>query len=267
MKINYKNPDIFPFPWASAWGKDQSGIWMEFHIKGVVQRMRWIFPGKFRMGSPYDEPERFKNEKQHPVNLTNGFWLADTACTQALWKAVMGENPSGFKGDDRPVETVSWDDCQEFLKKINNRIPGLNLQLPTEAQWEYACRAGTEGPFSFGNTMTPDQVNYHGAYPYQDGRKGNSQGGTVPVKSLPCNPWGLYEMHGNAFEWCRDRYGEYSSKPLTDPEGAKEGLHRVVRGGSWNFNVWRCRSAYRRGNEPGNRNYVIGFRFSRGHLE
>ncbi|WP_281383680.1 formylglycine-generating enzyme family protein [Candidatus Competibacter phosphatis] len=119
------------------------------------------------MGSPEDEPERYDDEgPQHSVTLNRGFWLFDTTCTQALWEAVTGENPSQFKGVDHPVERVSWNDCQAFLRRVNDLLPGLDLGLPSEAQWEYACRAGTTTPFSFGATITPEQVNYDSKYSY-----------------------------------------------------------------------------------------------------
>ena len=128
--------------WASEWGQDRLyGPWCSLRVLDVVQRLRWIPPGVFRMGSSEDEEERFEDEgPQHLVTIEPGFWMFDTPCTQALWEAVMGENPSDFKGPDRPVESVSWDQCQEFLKAMNSRIDGLRLSLPSEAQWEYAWR-------------------------------------------------------------------------------------------------------------------------------
>jgi formylglycine-generating enzyme required for sulfatase activity len=167
--------------------------------------MRWIEPGRFMMGSPNDEPQRFNNEgPQDEIAIQEGFWLFDTACTQSLWRAVTGTSPSRFQGDTRPIERVSWHDVQEFLSVVNAMLPGLDLSLPSEAQWEYACRAGTTAPFSFGDSITPEQVNYDGNYPYADAEKGLYRGETVPVGSLPANPWGLYEMHGNVFEWAQD---------------------------------------------------------------
>ena len=167
------------------------------------------------MGSPVDEAERFEDESpQHEVTISRGFWLFDTACTQALWQAVMGDNPSHFKGADRPVENVSFEDVAVFLERLNERLPGLDLVLPTEAQWEYACRAGTDTPFSFGANITTDQVNYAGFAPYAGAAEGEYRGQTVPVGSLPANPWGLFEMHGNVREWCVDTWHEsYDGAP------------------------------------------------------
>jgi len=190
--------------WADAYGLDADGrLYTEVRMQGVTQRLLWIAPGAFQMGSPQDEPERLGSETLHTVLLTRGGWLADTACTQALWRAVMGTNPSRFQGEDRPVENVSWNDVQDFLQRLNAMIPGGGFRLPTEAEWEYACRAGTTTPFWFGAQITPEQVNYHGDYPYAGGERGLYRGETVAVYALPCNAWGLYQMHGNVLEWCR----------------------------------------------------------------
>ncbi|MCP4697099.1 MAG: SUMF1/EgtB/PvdO family nonheme iron enzyme, partial [Gammaproteobacteria bacterium] len=129
--------------WADILDRDEYGLFADFSFEGVIQRMRWIKPGRFMMGSPESEPERRDNERLHEVTLSCGFWLADTACTQALWQAVMGENPSRFKGNEKPVENVSWDDVMAFIRKLNEKVSGLELRLPAEAEWEYACRAGT----------------------------------------------------------------------------------------------------------------------------
>ena len=219
------------------------------------------------MGSPEDEPERYDDEgPQHPVMIGRGFWLFDTACTQALWEAVMGENPSRFKGADRPVENVSWNDCQDFLKRLNERLPGLDLALPSEAQWEYACRAGTTTPFSFGANITPEQVNYDGNYPYAGGKKGLYRQETVPVASLPPNPWGLYEMHGNVWEWCQDHWHDNYQGAPTDGsawEGRDAGAGRVLRGGSWGNGARYVRAACRRAIRPDDRDDGIGFRCAR----
>ena len=230
----------------------------------ATQRLRWIEPGTFLMGSPEDEPERFDDEgPQHLVTLTRGFWLADTACTQALWRTVLGDNPGHFAGDpERPVDRVNWRQVQDFMRALEALLPGVRADLPTEAEWEYACRAGTTTPFSFGTTITPEQVNYDGNYPYDGGEPGLNREATVPVKSLPANPWGLYEMHGNVWEWCADGQRDYTPEPADDPLGARFGdsTPRVVRGGSWGFNARRARSAVRSQRGPGVVDSLQGFR-------
>jgi formylglycine-generating enzyme len=265
IKIHSTMPEKFPLEWASDWGVDEKGPWMAFTIKGVRQCFRWIRPGKFMMGSPKDELERFDNEIQHEVILSKGFWLAETTCTQGLWEIVMGENPSHFRGRDRPVEEVSWDDCHEFIEKLNNMRPDLEFRFPTEAEWEYACRAGARTPFSFGENITSEQVNYDGNYPYANGRKGKFREETVEVASLPCNDWGLYEMHGNVWEWCADWYGEYQDEHVINPQGSQDGKYRVLRGGCWVYYGGYARCAYRYWLDPGIRLDRIGFRLARGH--
>jgi formylglycine-generating enzyme required for sulfatase activity len=255
-------------------GTDSYGLYADLDIKDIPQRFRWIEPGTFFMGSPESEAGRYGDEVQHQVTLTQGFWLADTTVTQSQWQAVMGNNPSSFTDNpNNPVENVSWNDIQDFIQKLNARIPDLQAKLPTEAQWEYACRAGTTTPFSFGDNITPEQVNYHGNNPYSGGEKGLYREKTVPVKSLPANPWGLFEMHGNVREWCQDMWQEkLSASPITDPEGVtgggKAGVRRVVRGGSWYDDGGGCRSACRDGDGPVVRlNSDLGFRLSLGHVE
>ncbi|HRD68234.1 MAG TPA: SUMF1/EgtB/PvdO family nonheme iron enzyme [Candidatus Competibacter sp.] len=239
--------------WAHTLGRDGAGLFAAFSVGGVAQRVRWIWPGSFWMGSPKDEHDRLDDELQHEVMLTRGFWLAETACNQALWQAVMGKNPSHFKGERRPVEQVSWNEVQKFIARLNGAVPGLGARLPTEAEWEYACRAGTTTPFSFGEDITPEQVNYY--YRQQE---------TVEVASLPANPWGLYEMHGNVWEWCQDWYGDYSQGPAVDPTGPETGEGRVLRGGSWILSGRVARSAYRNHGGPGLRHDYIGFRLALG---
>jgi formylglycine-generating enzyme required for sulfatase activity len=201
------------------------------------------------------------------VTFVQGFWLFDTACTQALWQTVMGVNPSRYnnlKDSPRhPVEQVSWSDAQAFLIKINQYKLNLNLILPNEAQWEYACRAGTTTPFSFGATITPDQVNYDGNHPYGDGEEGLYRAATVPVASLPPNLWGLYEMHGNVWEWCADHWPEIYQGALNDDAAASGGGARVTRGGSWFRDAQNVRSASRNRNYPEVRNDDLGFRCAR----
>ncbi len=250
----------------APFGLDEWGLYADLTVREVTQRFRWIAPGTFTMGSPENEAERSEDETQHLVTLTQGFWLADSVCTQALWQAVMGgDNPAHFRGSpNHPVEQVSWNDVQQFIQTLNAQFPDIQARLPTEAEWEYACRAGTTTPFSFGGNITPEQVNYHGEYPYAGAEKGRYREKTVPVKSLPPNPWGLYEMHGNVLEWCGDWYGTYPAEAVVDPIGPVTGQGRVLRGGAWGLNAGRARSAFRYGREPGLRYYGIGFRLALG---
>lgn len=171
--------------WASAAGRDAYGLWAEFTVGKVVQRMRWVPPGTFVMGSPEGEVGRWEDEVPHEVTLTEGWWMAETPVTQALWKAVMEQNPSHFKGDDRPVETVSWDECQRFLERLNVAVPGLDVRLPTEARWERSYRAGTVGATWLGDLSddttdpTLDAIAWYHA---------NSGGETHPVGQKTANP-------------------------------------------------------------------------------
>ena len=212
--------------------------------------MVWCPPGEFLMGSPEDEADSLDDETQHRVTLTRGFWMAKTETTQGQWERVMGENPSAFEGEDLPVENVSWDDVQGWLEKMNETTPlpsGWKWALPTEAQWEYACRAGTESAFA----------GYLDEMAWYDENSGST---TNPVGTKKANAWGLHDMHGNVWEWCSDWYGDYSSGSSSDPTGATTGVGRVIRGGSWNLGARGCRSAYRHWNAPGFRLSVLGFR-------
>ena len=254
--------------WASKFGRDHLGIFAECRLTTTnataSQRFRWIEPGSFWMGSPDDAPEHGGDEgPQHPVTISRGFWLADTACTQALWQALMDNNPSHFKDDpNQPVESVSWHDVQAFLQRLQKLLPGCQVDLPSEAEWEYACRAGTDTPFSFGANISPQQVNYHGDFPYAGGEKGEYREKTLPVKSLPANPWGLYEMHGNVCEWCKDGKRSYTEQAQTDPLGpVGDEEPRVFRGGSWSYDAGRARSAFRIAFRPGFAYDDLGFRF------
>ena len=174
----------------------------------------------------------------------------------------MGNNPSYFKGDNLPVEQVSWNDCQELLIKINQREKVTNFRLPTEAEWEYACRAGTTTPHQFGSVCDGKQANCNGNNPYGTNNKGPYLKKTSPVGGYAPNAWGLYDMHGNVWEWCSDWYGEYLEDPVRDPTGSKDGSHRLRRGGGWNSRAVNCRAALRRGSLPSDRDYDIGFRLA-----
>ena len=245
--------------WPTVSGEDDYGSWADVLVPSkydgvpdATLRMRWIEPGSFLMGLPdHDESRRSHESPQHKVTLTRGFWIAETEITQAVWKAVMGANPSLFRGDDRPVEVVSWNDVQEFLAALNQRVPGLEASLPTEAQWEYACRAGTIEA-TYGNL---------GAVAWWGG---NSKGETHPVKSKQPNAWGPYDMLGNVWEWCQDRLGPYGSEHVIDPVGPDMGSLRVLRGGSWSDYACDVRAATRFAYGPSFRSDYVGFRLSRG---
>jgi formylglycine-generating enzyme required for sulfatase activity len=235
--------------------------------------------GTFTMGSPANEPERRADEVQHQVTVST-FYLGKHEVTQKEWREVMGNNPSRFQGDNLPVELVSWYEAVNYCNKRSQRegltpaytIDGTNVswnrnangyRLPTEAEWEYACRAGTSGPFSTGNNISTDQANYEGNYPYNNNAKGAYRGKTVDVGSFAPNPWGLYEMHGNVYEWCWDWYGGYTSGAQTDPAGPASGAKRVLRGGSWGNVAWYLRSAARVSVGPSFRDNGLGFRLVR----
>ena len=252
--------------WADSIGRDQYGLFADLKVKGITQRFRWLEPGSFMMGSPKNEPERDDNETQHKVTLSKGFWLADSTVTQEFWHLMMGKNPSDFKGKKRPVVNVSWEDVQQFIKKLNKLVPELSIRLPTEAEWEYGCRAGTTTPFSFGDNISPEWVNYSADVPYNDGKEWGCREQTVEVKTLPGNSWGLYEMHGNVWEWCQDWFqDDLGNDAVIDPYGPEEGGFRVLRGGSWRFPGRDVRSVIRFWVQPSNHNDDCGFRLARGH--
>jgi sulfatase modifying factor 1 len=190
--------------------------------------------------------------------------MQTTEVTQGQWWQVMGTDPSSFDdcGDNCPVETVSWDEAQAFIEELNRREATNGYRLPTEAQWEYACRAGTTTPFSFGECLSTSQANYDGDYPYTGCSSGTYRKTPIAVASLGKNAWGLYDMHGNVWEWCSDWYGSYSSAvPRPDPEGPTSGNYRVIRGGSWNIGARSCRSANRNGVTPELPPSYLGFGF------
>jgi formylglycine-generating enzyme required for sulfatase activity len=217
---------------------------------GVELDLAWIPAGTFQMGSPESEKDRVGGETQHSVTLSRGFWVGIYEVTQTQWEKVMGNNPSRFKGPNLPVEKVSWEDCQAFIQKLNAQAPGGGFRLPTEAEWEYACRAGTSGAYA-------GELDAMGWYKSNSGSKTHDVGGKQP------NSWGLYDMHGNVREWCEDWYRVYPSGTVTDPAGPGSGSVRVDRGGGWYNLGGNCRSAIRRRGNPSNRYSVLGFRLAR----
>jgi formylglycine-generating enzyme required for sulfatase activity len=216
--------------------------------------VRWVPSGRFAMGSPLSESDRDSDEVQHEAVLTRGFFLAETECTQGQWEAVMGGNPSHFKGTDRPVEQVSWGEAEEYCRKLTAKqraegiLPkGWEWRLPTEAEWEYAVRAGTTGA-RYGEL---DTIAWH---------RGNTGSETHPVSQKAANAWGLHDMIGNVWEWCSDWSGDYPTGSVTDPTGPNSGSSRVIRGGSWSSGARYARSALRNGDDPGNRHFLLSFR-------
>ncbi|MCZ6836296.1 MAG: formylglycine-generating enzyme family protein [Planctomycetota bacterium] len=198
----------------------------------------YIKPGEFEMGSPFHERGRDKDEKQHRVKISKGFYLATTEMTQAQWNRLMGENRSKKQGDQLPVTHISWVEATAFCVKLGQR-DSLNYRLPTEAEWEYACRAGSTGPFPKDTSL--------GKAGWYDG---NSEEMTHEVGTKLANAWGLYDMQGNVWEWCQDWFDDYPSDTVVDPLGPSEGIYRLLRGGSWYSRPEHCRAAFRSRNNP-----------------
>ena len=253
--------------------------------EAIALQMRLIPKGTFMMGSPETEPESQEREApQHEVSVPP-FFMSRYPITQAQWRVVaampqvnleLKPEPSHFKGDNRPVEQVSWYEAVEFCARLNRFLEnrpsahtGRAYRLASEAEWEYACRAGTTTPFHTGKMLTTEVANYNGNYTYADGPKGENREATTPVDHFGVeNAFGLCDMHGNVYEWCQDHYGSYEKTPvdgsawITDNKKA----NRILRGGSWFLNPKTCRSAYRDSDMPDFRNSYIGFRVSRNFL-
>lgn len=246
LKLSWADEPVFwdgPQPtWARRWGHDRFGAYAEFEVSGVIQRMRWIDPGSILMGSTADEDGHLSCDgPQHEATVSRGFWIFDTPCTQSLWQAVTGKNPAHFDGKDRPVERVSWNDVNDFIRQLNEQSPGLALTLPPEKEWEFACRAGTSGP-RYADSI--DDVAW-----FAD----NSGSETHPVQQKQPNAWGLYDMLGNVLEWCVDDW-------RADYEADHDSATRVIRGGSWNYSARFVRAACRLWITPDYRLDYLGFR-------
>ncbi len=271
-------------PDHTAGGQLRSKILSHRITNSIGIELVFIPPGEFVMGSLSDESGRDEDERQHRVKIARGFYMGATEVTQSQWSAVMDANPSKWEGDDLPVEQVAWEDVNEFCRKLTQK-EGRRYRLPTEAEWEYACRAGTTDPFSFGETISTAQANYDGDYAYGNGYKGVFRETTVPVGSFPASAWGLYDMHGNVWEWCpddhkddpqtkvpaaprksvaagprdgRDQAPTESADRLETGPTAIEG--RVLRGGSWRSRPRYCRCANRVRDTEDSRLSNIGFR-------
>ena len=237
-------------------------------INGVPLELVELAGGTFTMGSPASEADRRDDETPHQV-MVSGLMMGKYEVTQAQWRAVaklpkvkidLPADPANFKGDLLPIERVSWEEAVEFCARLSRKT-GRNYRLPTEAEWEYAARGGTQTPFAFGETMTTALVNYDGNYPYGGAAKSEWRQKTVNVGSLnAANALGLYDLHGNVWEWCQDWYGAYATGAQTNPIGSANGEYRVLRGGSWGYNSRGCRAANRSWFAPGDRDGLIGFR-------
>ena len=288
---------------TSSFAGEEPGELRVIEINGVSYRFRWAPPGTFTMGVSEVELEEAcriireaeikkgqergddvseerldaalkgtrewiaEEARPHDVTLTQGFWILETEVTQPMWESIMGNNPSEFQGAELPVERVSWVDCQKFIVELNKleAAPvGSSFALPTEAQWEYACRAGTTTAFSWGDSLNGDRANCNGARPYGTEETGEFLGRTTPVGSYAANPWGLFDMHGNVREWCQDRFlhDAYPADAVTDPRGPDSGESRAARGGGWRDGAMDCLSARRHSLAVGFRLDRLGFRLA-----
>ena len=223
-----------------------------FTVNGVQFTMMPVEAGTFTMGATSEQVNPGSDEKPtHQVTLTNNYYIGQTEVTQALWKAVMGSKPSYYKGDNRPVEQVSWNDCHEFITKLNS-LTGQKFRLPTEAEWEYAARGGKKSKgYQYSGSNNLDEVAWYG---------GNSSFQTHDVATKQPNELGVYDMSGNVWEWCQDWYGSYSRTSQTNPTGATSGSRRVNRGGSWFYGARLCRSSNRFNYSPSYTSYYLGLR-------
>ena len=285
-------------PPAAARDARPAGERMVLTINNVEYAFRWCPPGTFTMGCsemvqavgrdmgidigvvwPEKKEEIQRTYRPHRVTLSRGFWMLETPVTQAMWESVMGNNPSYFRGANLqipvesarlPVERVSWNEAQQFIQRLNERLAGtprapagFRFSLPTEAQWEYACRAGTTTAFHFGDTLTSEQASFDLSIMVQEERGllfARPQ--TSEVGRFPANAWGLRDMHGNVYEWVQDWIDDYPSGAVTDPTGPTQGVERVIRGGAFSSVATHCRSAYRYWRFPLHGDAFIGFRLA-----
>jgi formylglycine-generating enzyme required for sulfatase activity len=235
---------------------------------GVKMTFMLVPPGKFRMGSPEGEKDRGDDERLHTVTLTEPFDLGKYEVTQAQYEALTGKNPSQYKGVNRPVEMVSWEEARDFADRLTKKRGNRHAyRLPTEAEWEYACRGGRSSsqPFGVGDgrTLSSREANFNGNFPFGGAAKGLDLASTCPVGSYRPNALGLFDMHGNVFEWCADGYGPYPRGDIANPAGPYEGSARVIRGGCCSHGSSRCRASDRYAIGPSNRLYDLGFRLAR----
>ncbi len=225
---------------------------LSFTVNGVTFEMVYVEGGTFMMGATAEQGDDAYDDENptHQVTLSD-YAICKFEVTQALWMAVMGNNPSYFKGDNRPVERVSWNDCQEFIKKLNG-LTGKSFRLPTEAEWEYAARGGNKSKgYKYSGSNDIDEVAWY---------DGNSGSQPHPVGTKKPNELGIYDMSGNVLEWCNDWYGDYTLTPANNPTGPSSGSLRVIRGGCWVNDAWDCRVSFRYRFYPDDRDYFMGFR-------
>lgn len=234
----------------------------DFYIEPTTGMMLVaVRPGWFMMGSLDDEAGRSDDEYLHRVTISHLFYIGQHEVTQAEWTKVMRANPSHFSGCERcPVEQVDFYEVNDFLSRINAGTSAMRFRLPTEAEWEYACRAGASTPYSAGAQLTAAQANVDGRYAGPDAEDGAAYDRTLPVGKFPPNAWGLYDMHGNVWEWTNDWYGPYNPKQDVDPRGPAMGQKRVIRGGSWESDAHGARCARRYTHLPRDKGYSLGFR-------
>jgi formylglycine-generating enzyme len=231
-----------------------------FFTNSIGMEFVWIPAGRFRMGSPRSQQGRDQDETLHTVVFPRGFYMSIHLVTQKHWVRVMKNNPSHFReGEDLPVEWISWLDCQRFCRRLK-KIDGNEYRLPTEAEWEYSCRAGSSTAFHFGDDIGFDDANYESSYSYRKTREHPPRNRTTPVGSFRPNAFGLYDCHGNLQEFCQDWYGPYPIRRVIDPKGPESGENRMIRGGSWGAHPARCRCAEREWMRSDDRSQFVGFR-------